>query len=141
MKKRCHRTVRPLRIPITRELLNLFAQELHFSLMKAELGYFSTKEFDAIGRCLNVIYGALDLRPPRDKTILVALEGAMRAMNECAARGDRSGVWTLNLYERAAVHAGTQKAEEALAGLDVNTVYAAMKLLDADPVVRERKAA
>lgn len=131
-RKAINRKVRPLVIPITRALLNQFSEELRFSLMKADLGYFTTKEFDKIGACLNTIYGALDLRPPKDKTVLVAIEGAMRAMNECASRGDTHGIWTLNLYERAAVRAGTQKAEEALALLDVTTVYQSIKLLEAE---------
>lgn len=131
-RKAINRKVRPLVIPITRALLDQFSQELHFSLMKADLGYFSTIEFDKIGTCLNTIYGALDLRPPKDKTVLVAIEGAMRAMNDCSKRGDTSGIWTLNIYERAAVRAGAQKAEEALALLDVTTVYQSIKLLEAE---------
>ncbi len=142
MRKASHRTVRQLRIPITKGLLDQFSKEMHFSLMKANLGYFSTKEFDSIGRCLNVIYGALDLKPPKDKTMLAVIEGAMRAMNECAKRGDQHGVWTLNLYERAAVSAGAIKAEEALALLDVTTVYQSMKLLENERAVEtERKIA
>lgn len=131
-RKAIKRTVRPLRIPITRALLDQFGQELHFSLMKADLGCFTTKEFDKIGICFNTIYGALDLRPPKDKAVLVAIEGAMRAMNECSKRGDTSGVWTLSIYERAAVRAGVKKAEEALALLDVTTMYQSIKLLEAE---------
>lgn len=141
MRKRSTRKVRQPRIPITKSLVKLYAQDLHFSLMNAKLGYFTTKEFDKIGSCLNTIYGALDLRPPKDKTILVAIEGAMRAMNECSRRGDTSGVWTLRVTEQAAVHAGAKKAEEALALLDVTTVYQSMKLLEAEQRAEERKAA
>ncbi|OIR10999.1 hypothetical protein GALL_71700 [mine drainage metagenome] len=142
MRKQTRRTVRQLRIPITKGLHDQFAQEMHFSLMKANLGHFSTVEFDKIGRCFNTIYGALDLKPPKDKSLLVAIEGAMRAMNECAARGDTSGIWTLRITELAAVRAGVKKAEEALALLDVTTVYQAMKLLDAERAAEtERKVA
>jgi hypothetical protein len=139
--KAINRNVRPLSIPITRALLDQFAQELHFSLMKAQLGYFTTVEFDKIGSCFNTIYGALDLRPPKDKTILVAIEGAMRAMNDCSRRGDTSGIWTLRPFEIIAVRAGAMKAEEALALLDVTTVYQSIKLLEAEQRAEERKAA
>ena len=61
MRKHTKRTVRPLRIPVTKSLVDQFGRELHFSLMLAELGHFTTKEFDKIGQCLNTIYGALDL--------------------------------------------------------------------------------
>ncbi|HAF43456.1 MAG TPA: hypothetical protein DCK83_00545 [Gallionellaceae bacterium] len=140
-RKSTRRTIRPLRIPITRGLIDQFAQELHFSLMKAQLGYFTTVEFDKIGTCFNTIYGALDLKPPKDKTILVAIEGAMRAMNDCSKRGDTSGVWALRVTEIAAVRAGAQKAEEALALLDVTTVYQSIKQLEAEQRAEERLAA
>ena len=85
-RKAINRTVRPGRIPITRALLDQFGQELHFSLMKAELGHFTTTEFDKIGTCFNTIYGALDLRPPKDKTVLVAIEGAMHTIDAPALK-------------------------------------------------------
>ena len=141
MKKRSPRKVRPVNIPITRSLLDEFGQELHFALMTAQLGKFSKLAFDKIGGCLNCIYGALDIKPPKDKAVLVAIEGAMRTMNECGSRGDRSGVWMLTLTERAAVAAGVKKAEEALPTLDVMTLYQSMQLLKVQQMNEERMAA
>lgn len=141
MKKRSHRKVRQLTIPITRSLLDEFGQELHFALMTARLGKFNKLAFNKIGGCLNCIYGALDITPPKDKTILVAIEGAMRTMNECGSRGDRSGVWMLTTTERAAVAAGVKKAEEALPTLDVMTLYQSMQLLKVQQMNEERMAA
>jgi hypothetical protein len=141
MRKSCKRNVREVHIPITRQLLNEFGQELHFALMTAELGSFSKATFDKIGGCLNCIYGALDLKPPKDASIKAVIEGAMRAMNECGKRGDRMGVWTLNLYDRAAVSAGVRKAEEVLPTLDVMTLYKSMQMLKIKQMEEERLAA
>lgn len=141
MKKQCRRRVRQVHIPITRSLLDQFGQELHFALMTAEHGCFSKTAFDKIGACLNCIYGALDLKPPKDRTVLIAIEGAMRTMNECAKRGDRTDVWTLTLTERMAVSAGVKKAEEILPTLDVMTLYQSMQLLKAQQLAEEQLAA
>lgn len=127
MRKHSTRTPRPVRIPITRALLDEFAQELHFALMTATLGSFSKTSFDRIGATLNCIHGALANKPPQFYATSLVIEGAMRAMNECGTRGTRSGVWTLTLTERQAVHAGIIKAEEALQHLDVMALYESMQ--------------
>lgn len=128
------------RIPITRELLDCFGQDLHFSLMNASAGHFSRDNFDKIGGSFNLIWAALYRKPPKDKAAMIAIEGAMRAMNECGARGDRTGIWTLTTLEQAAVRAGVEKAEEALPYLDVMALYNARK--DCDEIrAQERKAA
>lgn len=134
---------RRIRVPMTRGLLDSFAQELHFSLMTATQGHFSKIGFDKIGSCLNVIHGALEVKPPKDRATLVVIEGAIRAMNDCGDRGARSGVWTLTLEERASVTAGAQKAEEALAFLDVLTLHESMQNLkrrELEETIARRKA-
>ena len=140
MRKRCNRIVREVRIPITRSLLDQFAQELQFSLMTARLGHFNKDSFDKIGAALNVIWGALFHKPPKDASIVTVIEGAMRAMNQCADRGDRSGIWTLSITEQATVSAAADKAEEALQYLDVMALYKSMQKLR-EMREEERKAA
>lgn len=141
MKKRSSYRPRPLNIPVTRGLLDEFSRELHFSLMKAELGYFTKLEFDKIGGCMNCIYGALSIKPPKESSILVVIEGAMRAMNECGQRGRRTKIWMLTLEERAAVCAGVQKMEEALPAMDVMLLYQSMQNLKELQLAEEGMAA
>lgn len=131
MRKHCTRIPRPLNIPITRGLISQFAQEIRFAIMTADLGRFSKLSFDKIGGCMNCIYGALIDHPPKDPAVMVVIEGAMRAMNECGRRGDQNGMWTLTATERAAVSAGATKAEEALQRLDVMALYNSMNKLKA----------
>ncbi|MFA5824783.1 MAG: hypothetical protein WC825_02290 [Gallionellaceae bacterium] len=71
---------------------------------------------------------------------MVVIEGAMRAMNDCGARGDRTGVWTLTFFEQAAVLAGAEKAEEALPYLDVLALYKARETCE-ELRAQEREAA
>lgn len=116
-----------VRIPITRELLNTFGQDLHFSLFNASTGHFNRENFDKIGGSFNLIWAALSKKPPKDHAVMAVIEGAMRAMNQCGTRGDRTGIWTLTALEQAAVQAGVEKAEEALPYLDVMALYRAQE--------------
>lgn len=141
MRKHCTRTKRPLRIPITTGLVSQFRQEMQFAIMTANLGWFSKLSYDKIGGCLNCIYGALIEHPPKDHSVMVVIEGAMRAMNECARRSAKNGVWTLTAMERAAVNAGAIKAEEALQRLDIMSLYNSMNKLKAMQMAEERQAA
>lgn len=120
---------KPVNTPITRGLVDSFAQELHFSLLAARAGYFSTATFDKIGATFNVLWGALELRKPKHQAERLVIEGGMRAMNECAERGDRTGVWTLTLPQIASVTAAAIKAEEVLPQLSVLDLYRSMQKL------------
>jgi len=113
---------RLVRVPITRGVVDSYAQDLHFPLMAAELGHFTTESFDKIGAALNVVWGALQFKPPKDPAVLIVIESGMRTMNECAQRGDGTGIWKLTPIELASVTAAANKAEEALPhlnGLDI----------------------
>lgn len=141
MRKHCRRKIRPLRPPVTRELLNEFGKELHFSLMKAGQNHFTQIEFNKIGGCFNCIYGAMLGKPPKDPAIMTVIEGAMRAMNDCGKRGFSADIWKLTTFEQAAVMAGAEKAEEYLPYLDVRALYDSMQQLKADQIAAEKLAA
>ena len=129
-KPKRNKAYRPkhINIPVT-GLLNDFGLVLHSALSAASLGYFSKEQYDRIGGAMNCIYGALDLKPPKDPAVLTVIEGAMRAMNEAGRRGDATGVWMLRGTEQATLLSGIRKAEEALPMLDVVTLYKSMQLI------------
>lgn len=130
-QKRCKAYIpKPIRIPVT-GLKDEFGLVLHAALTAAHLGYFSKTQYDRIGQAINVIWGALFIRPPRDKSVVVVIEGAMRAMNDAGRRGDASGVWVLRELEQAALLAGISKIEEQLPKMDVMTLYDSMQKLKA----------
>lgn len=119
---------KPVRIPVT-GLRDDFGLVLHSAHSAASLGYFSKEQYDRIGGAMNCIYGALDLKPPKDPAVLTVIEGAMRTMNEAGRRGDASGVWTLRGAEQAALLAGIRKVEEVLPTMDVVTLYQSMQVI------------
>lgn len=119
---------RPISIPVT-GLRNDFGLVLHSALSAASLGYFSKDQYDRIGGAMNCIYGALDLKPPKDPAVMTVIEGAMRTMNEAGRRGDATGVWTLHRSEQATLFSGIRKVEEILPTMDVMTLYQSMQVI------------
>ena len=125
MRKKCHRRAREIKIPMTRDLCDQFAQELRFGLMAAKLGHLGKTNFDRIGAAFNVLWAAFYRHPPKDGSVLPVLEGAMRAMNQVAERGDATGKWILNTLEIATVAAAIERVESAMQMLTVNDLYRA----------------
>lgn len=121
---------RQVRIPVT-GLRDEFGLELHSALAAAQIGYFSKGQYDRIGQAFNCVYGALVLQPPKDASVVIVIDGAIRAMNECGRRGDASGTWSLRELEQAAVLAGVRKMEEHLPLMDVSVLYDSMQRLKA----------
>lgn len=128
--KRRNKVYRPkhINIPIT-GLRDDFGLVLHSALSAATLGYFTKDQYDRIGGAMNCIYGALDLRPPKDPAVMTVIEGAMRAMNEAGRRGDETGSWSLRGSEQATLLSGIRKVEEVLPTMDVVTLYKSMQLI------------
>lgn len=117
-----------VRIPVT-GLCNDFGLVLHSAHSAATLGYFNKGQYDRIGGAMNCIYGALDLKPPKDPAVMTVIEGAMRAMNDVGWRGDETGVWVMRPIEQAALLAGIHKVEEVLPTMDVVTLYQSMQVI------------
>jgi hypothetical protein len=125
-KPQCDRKYRPkhIHIPVMRGLREEFGIVLHSALTAAELGHFSKDQYDRIGQALNCVWGALELRPPKNlEAAKLVIEGAMRAMNDAGRRGDASGIWVLRELEQVAVLAGIHKAEECLPRMDVFSLF------------------
>ncbi len=122
-KRQKRYTPKHIHIPVLRGLRDEFGFVLHSSIVAAENGMFSKDHYDRIGGLINTIWGALELRPPRDESVKVVMEGAMRAMNQAGDRGTVTGIWHLRPEERVAVIAGIQKAEEYLPRMDVLTLH------------------
>lgn len=115
-----------VRIPVT-GLREEFSLVLHMALEMARMGHFSKLQYDRIGQAINCIWGALFIRPPKDPSVTLVIEGAMRAMNDAGRRGDATGVWELRDLEQAALLAGIHKAEEQLPKMDVMVLYQSMQ--------------
>jgi hypothetical protein len=130
-------TPKPIHIPILRNLRDEFGFVLHASLAAAEAGHFSKDHYDRIGGLLNTIWGAMELRPPKDSSVKLVIEGAMRTMNAAGKRGDATGIWELRELERVAIIAGIQKAEESLPKMDVITIHESLQRFKAMQIADE----
>jgi len=143
--KRCKRYVpKHVHIPVLRGLRDEFGFVLHASLAAAEAGHFSKDHYDRIGGLLNTIWGAMELRPPKEASVKLVIEGAMRAMNQAGDRGAATGVWSLRDLEQAAIIAGIQKAEEYLPKMDVLTLHESItrfKVMQIEEEARNAKQA
>lgn len=117
-----------VRIPVT-SLRDDFGLVLRSAHNAASLGYFNKDQYDRTGGAMNCVYGALDLKPPKDPAVLTVIEGAMRVMNNVGWRGDLSDVWMMRPIERATLLAGIQKVEEVLPTMDVMTLYQSMQVI------------
>jgi hypothetical protein len=133
-RSRRNKPYRPkhIHIPVT-GLRDDFGLVLHNALDAAERGYFDKVQYDRLGQALNTLYGALVLRPPKDRAVLAVIKGAMRAMNDAGARGSDTAVWQLRTYEQAALLAGIRKAEEYLPRMDVLTLHESIQRLKTMP--------
>ncbi|MDO9052913.1 MAG: hypothetical protein Q7U37_03140 [Gallionella sp.] len=129
-----------VRIPVT-SLRHEFGLVLRMALETARLGYFSHDQYDRIGRTINCIWGALYLKPPKDTSVILVIEGAMRAMNEAGIRGNVTGLWVLRELEQAAVLAGIAKIEAQLPLMDVSMLYQSMQKLNAMEMAERIKGA
>lgn len=137
-QKRAKRyTPKPVHIPVLRGLRDEFGFVLHASLAAAEAGHFSKDHYDRIGGLLNTIWGAMELRPPKDASVKLVIEGAMRTMNAAGKRGDATGIWELRELERIAIIAGIQKAEECLPKMDVITIHESLQRFKAMQIADE----
>jgi len=122
--KRNKRYVRKhINIPVLQGLRDEFGYVLHSSMVAAENGHFSKDHYDRIGGLLNTLWGAMELRPLKDTSAKLVMEGAMRAMNQAGDRGTETDTWELRPLEQVAILAGIQKAEEYLPKMDVLTLH------------------
>ena len=127
MKKK--RIPKPVRIPIMKSTVDVFAQELRFGLMTAQLNQFSSKNFDRIAGIINLLMFALEGKIV-DKSVEAAIDGAARVMNEVDARYEKFGTRRMSEYDILAVSAGIEKIEEQLPKLTITELRAAQIKLE-----------
>jgi len=112
-----------------RSTIDVLAQELRFGLMTAEVGHFNDKNFQRVASVINLVSIALQGKEV-DRSVEVAIDGAIRTMNEIDERITRLGSHSLNEFQIAAISAGIQKIEETLPKLSINELREAKIILD-----------
>lgn len=114
MKKR-----KPLRIPVTRGLKDIYAMDMHLSYQAACIGRFSVDSFGRLAAALAVIRAALEQNQTTNPDAIATLDRALATLLAVRRRGDETDVWEIAESERPPVLAGVDMAEECIGTLDV----------------------
>lgn len=126
---------KPIKLPVT-GLRDQFGQVLHSALDAAKRGQFSYQLYSYIGQAINCVRAAMEIKPPKDKSELIVIDGTIRAMNEVGNRCIKSGVWEMRELEQAALKAGIERIEDRLRFMDVMALYEGMKRVNMDETWR-----
>lgn len=114
MKKR-----KPLRIPVTRGLKDIYAMDMHLAYQAACLGQFNVVSFGRLAAALSVVRSALEQNQTRHPDAVSTLDASIETLLEVRRRGDETDVWEITESERPLVLAGIDMAEECIGTLDV----------------------
>ncbi|BBI99725.1 hypothetical protein FGKAn22_14180 [Ferrigenium kumadai] len=114
MKKR-----KPLRIPVTRGLKDIYAMDMHLAYQAACLGQFNVMSFGRLAAALSVVRSALERNQTTNPDAVPTLDASIETLLEVRRRGDETDVWEITESERPSVLAGIDMAEECIGTLDV----------------------
>ncbi len=114
MKKR-----KPLRIPVTRGLKDIYAMDMHLAYQAACLGQFNVTSFGRLAAALSVVRSALEQNQTKNPDAIATLDASIETLLEVRQRGDETDVWEITESERPLVLAGIDMAEECIGTLDV----------------------
>lgn len=110
---------KPLRIPVTRGLKDIYAMDMHLAYQAACLNRFSVDTFGRLAAALAVIRAALEQNRTTNPEAIPTLDAALETLLAVRRRGDETDVWEITESERPAVLAGIDMAEECIGTLDV----------------------
>lgn len=110
---------KPLRIPVTRGLKDIYAMDMHLAYQAACLNRFSVDTFGRLAAALAVIRAALEQSRTSNPEAIPTLDAALETLLAVRRRGDETDVWEITESERPAVLAGIDMAEECIGTLDV----------------------
>ena len=110
---------KPLRIPVTRGLKDIYAMDMHTAYRAACMGRFSVDSFGRLAAAISVVRSALEQKHTRIEGAIATLDATIATLLAVRHRGDETGVWEIAEDERPSVLAGIDMAEECIGTLDV----------------------
>ncbi|OGS91139.1 MAG: hypothetical protein A2Z95_04895 [Gallionellales bacterium GWA2_60_18] len=110
---------KPLRVPVTRGLKDIYAMDMHSAYQAACMGQFSVIAFSRLAAAISVVRSALEQKQTRIEGAIATLDETIVILMSVRSRGDETDVWELTESERPAVLAGIDMAEECIGTLDV----------------------
>ena len=110
---------KPLRIPVTQGLKDIYAMDMHTAYQAACLGQFNVVAFSRLAAAISVIRSALEWKRTKIPLAIETLDAAIETLVAVRRRGDETDVWELTESERPAILDGINMAEQCIGTLDV----------------------
>lgn len=110
---------RPLRIPVTSGLKDLYAMDMYAAHQAACEGQFNLVAFGRLAAAISVVRTALEYHQTNIPLAITTLNMAIDALVAVKKRGDETGLWEITASERPAVFSGINMAEQCIGTLDV----------------------
>jgi hypothetical protein len=110
---------KPLRVPVTKGLKDIYAMDMHTAYQAACMGRFNVESFGRLAAAISVVRSALEQKQTRIEGAIETLDAAIETLLTVRHRGDTTKVWEISESERPLVMAGIDMAEECIGTLDV----------------------
>ena len=110
---------KPLRVPVTKGLKDIYAMDMHTAYQAACMGHFSVDSFGRLAAAISVVRSALEQKHTRIEGAIETLDAAIVTLLAVRQRGDATDVWEITESERPSVMAGIDMAEQCIGTLDV----------------------
>jgi len=114
MKKR-----KPLRVPVTRGLKDIYAMDMHAAYQAAVACQFNVVAFGRLAAAIMVVRSSLEAHQTRLPDAIETLDAAIAILREVRKKGDETEVWEISESERPVVLSGIEMAEQCIGTLDV----------------------
>lgn len=110
---------KPLRVPVTKGLKDIYAMDMHTAYQAACMDCFSVDTFGRLAAAISVVRSALEQKHTRIEGAIETLDAAIVTLLAVRQRGDATDVWEITECERPSVMAGIDMAEQCIGTLDV----------------------
>lgn len=110
---------KPLRIPVTDGLKDMYAMDMHAAYQAACLGQFNVMSFGRLAAAVSVVLSALEQHQTKIPLAIPTLSAAVETLLAVRARGDSTDKWEITESERPSVLSGIEMAEQCIGTLDV----------------------
>lgn len=110
---------KPLRVPVTHGLKDIYAMDMHAAYQAACIGKFNVVSFSRLAAAISVVLSALEQHQTKIPLAIPTLNAAVETLLAVRARGDSSDLWEITESERPSVLSGIDMAEQCIGTLDV----------------------
>jgi hypothetical protein len=120
---------KPLRIPVTRGLKDIYAMDMHLAYESACRNRFSVISFSRLAAALSVVRAALEHHKTTIPEAIPTLDAALEILMAVREKGDATDVWEISEIQRPVVLEGIDMAEQTIGTLDVALLEQTAELL------------